>query len=93
MCLHGVTRTYNEAHFLDSLNIAAVAGSTTAVKQAVRAGLGISLISARAFAEDVRLGLFLSPKIQGAEFKRHFYIAMTGIRPRPSARHLLSFSF
>ena len=58
----------------DSLNIIAEVGSTTAVKQAIKAALGISLISARAVEEELRLRIFKKIAIRNARFPRTFFI-------------------
>jgi DNA-binding transcriptional LysR family regulator len=58
----------------DSLNIIAEVGSTTAVKQAIKANLGISLISERAVEEEIKLKLLKKIPIKKAKFTRTFFI-------------------
>ncbi len=58
----------------DSLNIIAEVGSTTAVKQAIKANLGISLISERAVEEEIRLKLLKKIPIKKVRFNRTFFI-------------------
>ena len=58
----------------DTLKIIAEVGSTTAVKQAIKAQLGISLISARAVEEELKLGIFRKIAIQKVRFPRTFFI-------------------
>ena len=58
----------------DRLKIIAEVGSTTAVKQAIKAHLGVSLISERAVEEEIRLQQFRKVPIKKAEFKRTFFI-------------------
>ena len=58
----------------DSLKIIAEVGSTTAVKQAIKANLGISLISERAVEEEIRLKLFKKIPLKKVNFKRTFFI-------------------
>jgi DNA-binding transcriptional LysR family regulator len=58
----------------DSLNIIAEVGSTTAVKQAIKAHLGISLISERAVEEEIKLKLLKKIPIKKVKFTRTFFI-------------------
>ena len=58
----------------DRLKIIAEVGSTTAVKQAIKAHLGVSLISERAVEEEIRLQQFRKVPIKKVEFKRTFFI-------------------
>ena len=58
----------------DSLNIIAEVGSTTAVKQAMKASLGISLISARAVEEEIKLKLLKKIPLKKVKFTRTFFI-------------------
>ncbi len=58
----------------DQLHITTMVGSTTAVKQAVKAGLGVSLLSSRAVQEEVEHTIFKIVPVIGAQFTRTFYI-------------------
>jgi len=58
----------------DRLKIIAEVGSTTAVKQAIKAHLGVSLISERAVEEEIRLQQFRKVPLKKVEFKRTFFI-------------------
>lgn len=58
----------------DDLKIIAEVGSTTAVKQAIKANLGISLISERAVEEEIRLKLLKKIPIKKVRFNRTFFI-------------------
>ncbi|GAB2702403.1 selenium metabolism-associated LysR family transcriptional regulator [Paenibacillus thermoaerophilus] len=55
------------------LHIAMELGSTGAIKSAVEAGLGISLLSESAVKHEKTLGLIAVRSIDGLEFTRHFY--------------------
>lgn len=55
------------------LNIAMELGSTGAIKSAVEAGLGISLISEASVKHEKTLGLVKVKTVKGLEFKRQFY--------------------
>ncbi|MDF2815204.1 MAG: LysR family transcriptional regulator [Paenibacillus sp.] len=48
-------------------------GSTGAIKSAVEAGLGITVLSPSSVKHEVALGLFQIKSIEGVTFTRHFY--------------------
>lgn len=56
------------------LNIAGIFGSTDAVKQAVKEGMGISIISRRAVQDALTCGMLREIRIKDADMKRQFYI-------------------
>ncbi len=56
------------------LNIVALFGSTDAVKQAVKEGMGISVISRRAVKDELKCGMLKEIRIKDADMKRQFYI-------------------
>lgn len=57
-----------------SLQEVAEIGSTAAVIEAVRAGLGIAILSARAVEREVRAGSLAVVGIRGARLERPFYL-------------------
>jgi DNA-binding transcriptional LysR family regulator len=61
-------------HSLNALNIVAEMGSTEAVRQGVKAEVGISILSERAVAEELADGGLRKVKIEGLSFKRAFYL-------------------
>lgn len=65
------------------LNVVAILGSTDAVKQALKAGLGTSIISRRAIIEELDNGTLVQKKI-GPEMKRSFYLAHHKKRSLPA---------
>jgi len=73
----------------NELNIVAEVGSTTAVKQSIKAGLGISLVSERALSEELKLKTLKKISIKNVRFTRTFYI----IRNRNTAPSPLSKAF
>ena len=76
----------------DELEIIAEVGSTTAVKQAIKANLGISLISERAVEEEIRLKLFKKIPIRKVRFKRTFFIIQDKKRTAsPICKSLIQF--
>ncbi len=56
------------------LNIVGIFGSTDAVKQAVKEGLGISIMSRRSVKDELKYGMLREIKIKDACMKRQFYI-------------------
>jgi len=61
-------------HSLDALNVVAEMGSTEAVRQGIKAGVGVSILSECAVAEDLTTGSLNKVKIKGLSFKRAFYL-------------------
>ncbi|OQX16567.1 MAG: LysR family transcriptional regulator [Desulfobulbaceae bacterium A2] len=49
-------------------------GSTEAVKQAVKAGLGVAILSCRAVADEVRNTQLACVSLEGVEMRRPFYL-------------------
>jgi len=68
---------------LKKMNIVAVLGSTDAIKQAIKAGLGTSILSRRAIAEELANGSLMEMKL-GEEMKRSFYLATHKKRTLPA---------
>jgi len=65
-----------DRHPLSDMNIVAEMGSTEAVRQAIKSGVGISILSRIAVEDDVRTGLLKTLHIRGIDFKRHFYLTV-----------------
>jgi len=59
---------------LSDLQIVAEMGSTEAIRQAVRAGLGCSIVSRRAVEDDLEHGLLHAPVLEGVQLSRQFYL-------------------
>ncbi|MWC26729.1 selenium metabolism-associated LysR family transcriptional regulator [Paenibacillus sp. MMS18-CY102] len=57
----------------NSLEIVMELGSTGAIKSAVEAGVGISIVSASSVKHEVALGLIRIIPLADVQFKRHFY--------------------
>lgn len=68
---------------LRKLNIVAVLGSTDSVKQALKAGLGTSIISRRAIEEELSSGRLVEKKL-GPEMNRSFFLAHHKKRSLPA---------
>jgi DNA-binding transcriptional LysR family regulator len=59
---------------LSQFNICAELGSSEAVKEAIIAGLGVSIISIHAVERELAQGLLMEIPIQGCRMERYFYL-------------------
>jgi DNA-binding transcriptional LysR family regulator len=77
---------------LDAFRLAGEIGSTQAVKQAVRAGVGITIISRRAVEDECRAGLVSCVKVRDLKVARSFYLVTHRERTRsPLAEAFVAF--
>ena len=77
---------------LSGFRIVGEMGSTQAVKQAVRAGVGIAVISKRAVEDECRAGLLHCVKINDLKIARAFYLVTHRDRTRsPLAQAFVDF--
>ena len=65
----------------DEMTMVANVGSTEAVKSAVKAGLGASVVLSEAVSDDVRAGRLASVRIEDAPLVKTFYIARPAALP------------
>lgn len=56
------------------LSLVAEMGSTEAVRQGIKARIGISILSSLAVAEDLRLGTLVALPLEGLRIRRPFYL-------------------
>jgi DNA-binding transcriptional LysR family regulator len=63
-----------------SLSVTARFGSSTAVKEGVKSGLGLSILSARAIDTEIKAGLLKALKIKGLSMTRSFYLIRNKLR-------------
>jgi DNA-binding transcriptional LysR family regulator len=74
------------------LNIVAEMGSTEAIKQAVKAGLGLSIVSSLAVAEDLHYKTLIKVSIGEKKLMRSFYIITSRQRSKsPACQAFLNF--
>ncbi|BAT71747.1 LysR family transcriptional regulator [Thermosulfidibacter takaii ABI70S6] len=59
---------------VSQLNVVAEVGSTTAVKEAVKSGMGCGVVSEISVEEELKSGLFKRVEIEDVEIERNFYI-------------------
>ena len=77
---------------LDAFRLAGEIGSTQAVKQAVRAGVGITIVSKRAVEDECRAGLVHCVKVRDLKVARSFYLVTHRERTRsPLAEAFVAF--
>ncbi len=77
---------------LGDLQVVAEVGSSDAVRQAVKAGLGISILSIRALQDDIQGGRLAALRVKGVKFERNFYVIALKNRSRsPLCKAFLEF--
>ena len=67
---------------LGAFRIVGEMGSTQAIKQAVKAGVGVSLLSRRAVDEECRAGTVWCLRVAGLQIDRAFYLVTHRERSR-----------
>jgi DNA-binding transcriptional LysR family regulator len=77
---------------INTLEVSARFGSSTAVKEGIKSGLGVSILSARAIQTEVKAGLLKALKIQGLTMSRHFFLIRNKLRiASPACQAMLEF--
>jgi DNA-binding transcriptional LysR family regulator len=77
---------------LGSLETAARFGSSTAVKEGIKAGVGVSILSIRALHPEREAGLLKAVKLRGVDMTRTFYLLRDKRRiASPPAQAMLEF--
>lgn len=75
-----------------ALRIVCEMGSTEAVKEAVRVGIGVSILSQRALAAEEKAGQLRALRLKGVKLARKLYLARHASRtPSPVAKAFLAF--
>jgi DNA-binding transcriptional LysR family regulator len=59
---------------ISSLRVIAHLGTSTAVKEGVKSGVGVSILSSRAVDTELKAGVLKSLKIKDLPMSRHFYL-------------------
>ena len=78
-----MTNLFEQAGFdPQQLNVMAEMGSTESIRQAVKANVGVSILSGRAIADDLQFQQLCQVPIQGLTFTRHFYLVTHKNRSR-----------
>lgn len=73
---------------LEDIKVAGIFGSTDAIKQAVKAGLGVSILSRLSVKDELKYGIFKEIKLSDIQMKRKFYIVTHKKRTLPAAYNL-----
>ncbi len=68
---------------LKALNVRAILGSTDSVREAVKAGLGASILSRFVIKDDLKAGLVEEVRIKGVRMKRLFHVIARKKRALP----------
>ncbi|MFV9645029.1 MAG: selenium metabolism-associated LysR family transcriptional regulator [Desulfobacterales bacterium] len=77
---------------IDSLQVVARFGSSTAVKEGIKAGLGVSILSSRAIETEIETGSLKALQIKGLYLLRKFYLIMDKRRTvSPICRAMVDF--
>ena len=64
-----------QPNFSQALNIVARLGTSTAVKEGIKSGLGVSILSSRALETELKAGILKTVKIKGLPaMSRRFYL-------------------
>ena len=64
-----------ESNAAGSLHVVARFGSSTAVKEGIKGGLGVSILSARAIDTELKTGILKALRVKGLPMHRSFYLA------------------
>ena len=88
-----------EAYLRDSgedgtsaFQVSARFGSSTAVKEGIKSGLGLSILSARAIDTELKAGLLKTLKIKGLSISRNFFLLRNKLRiASPSCQAMLNY--
>ena len=76
----------------NAFQISARFGSSTAVKEGIKSGLGVSILSARAIDTEVKAGLLNALKIKGLSLTRNFFLIRNKLRlASPSCKAMHKF--
>ncbi|MGD8520648.1 MAG: selenium metabolism-associated LysR family transcriptional regulator [Desulfobacterales bacterium] len=76
----------------NALQVSARFGSSTAVKEGIKSGLGLSILSSRAIDTEVNAGLLKALKVKGLSMSRNFFLIRNKLRiASPSCKAMLDF--
>ena len=76
----------------NALQVAARFGSSTAVKEGIKSGLGLSILSERAIDTEIKAGLLKALKVKGLSMSRNFFLIRNKLRiASPACQAMLNF--
>jgi DNA-binding transcriptional LysR family regulator len=61
-------------HSVEELNIVAEMGSTEAIRQGIRDGIGVSILSTLAVSDDLKSGALKALSVEGLNLTRSFFV-------------------
>jgi DNA-binding transcriptional LysR family regulator len=74
------------------LQISARFGSSTAVKEGIKSGLGLSILSAKAIDTELKTGILKCLQVEGIPMSRNFYLIRNKLRiASPACKAMLDF--
>lgn len=73
---------------IENIKIAGIFGSTDAIKQAVKAGLGVSILSRLSVKDELKHGILKEIKPSGIQMRRKFYVVTHKKRALPPVYNL-----
>jgi DNA-binding transcriptional LysR family regulator len=77
---------HDQGHMVEELNVIAELGSNEAICQGIKNGVGVSILSTLAVAEDLQEGKLIALKVDGLHLERNFYLTWHRHR-NPSPLH------
>jgi DNA-binding transcriptional LysR family regulator len=77
---------HDQGHMAEELNVIAELGSNEAICQGIKNGVGVSILSTLAVAEDLQEGKLIALKVDGLHLERNFYLTWHRHR-NPSPLH------
>ena len=72
----------NQGYAVEDLKVIAELGSTQAICQGIKKGVGVSILSTLAVAEDIQESKLSALKVDGLDLKRNFYLTWHKRRSR-----------
>ncbi len=76
----------------NTFQVSARFGSSTAVKEGIKSGLGLSILSARAIETELKAGFFKALKIKGLSISRNFFLIRNKLRiASPSCQAMFNY--
>jgi DNA-binding transcriptional LysR family regulator len=76
----------------NALQVSARFGSSTAVKEGIKSGLGLSILSARAIDTELKVGILKALRVKGLSMSRNFFLIRNKLRiASPSCQAMLNF--
>ena len=82
----------DQGHSIEDLKVIAELGSTQAICQGIKSGVGVSILSTLAVAEDLEAGKLDALEVDGLYLKRNFYLTWHRYRsPSPLKQAFVQF--